>query len=1403
MTVGHAASVRSVPDETLSGAEVECMLAQRIPARQSDLRAAFQTLDTEGNFTVTTGEFRRVIEGFLLPLSQPQFDALLTKVPKRGNGSVAYMEFLRKYCRASTAVSRCCTRSRQRPMMLGEMQCCLKDKIANNLKNITRAFRLFDHNQDGRIQRHELRRILDCYCVPLSDQEFHRLWSHYSPNKAGTISYRVFLEKLGVDCENYRKLGCQESVKSVLNWEAVNQDNKRRQEEAWTPADRALPSRELTLDQIQIAFLKKMRMHYGDVWRGLQAFDVTRSGFVSQEDLKSVLSNFLFPMSDTTFQGLFRDLAQKDEQMPKARGDPVQGSSSEQPGSGMVQQKQPDVDEVFPLLKRAFLMLDAGEDGKVTRAEFRRVMEGPAFRLTDRQLKELMILLDPEHAGIIQCQRILEILQPQEGTPVEGLLRDKLCEHLTLVMEELACYDHGQNGTVHQEELRKVIQSYGLPLSDSHFHRLCEPCMDSGRVVYSQFLKRLGVSRGSNEAENTGKAPGLAERSRSSHPSHVESIRSRAVQDTVLKKLRDSLSLQNTSLQDLLLKTGRDSGGMLSLKHFKRILEDRGIILDPQEFHILAKALGFKDGSLSHSDLLGKYEENVRGQRSAYRQRSGSDRSNGGGLGLMTAEDCLSQLKGRIKERHGDILSAFLVMDKNHDGLVSRNDFRGLYNSLLFVAKETEYQRLLELLGLKPGATLNYSDFFNMIQSINKIGAQPHPANRTMQSVSQASDQVHGHLVTRARSGWSEMAKTFSQIDEDGQGLVYKKDLRQLLYTYALPITPNEFEKLWSRYDVEGKGYLTHSEFLRKLGVDPEGERRGLSHVIEEEQSELQRQADTVGMETPHTRAMLRDVGEVIRGNYQDFSVTLTRLDEKRDGRVTVKDLQALLQKHSCLLEEGHLIQLLNNLNITVENGKLPYLDFLRAFDKQAVPATPDPPVQQESVEGLSTERALLRIREVVALSFNTLHKAFSAFDKSGKGTVPALEFRRVLDHFCVRLSDRQLRHLLAKLRVNEEDHTIPWREFLLRFHPDNQETTEEWLEKVRRAGQPAKSRPLPIEDVLGRIQEVVSAKLYTITKEMADLDYAHINVISKEDFRSICDHHFMRLTLEQFENLWNQLPVNAFGNLEYREFLKRFSGVTGEKPPSPERGCPSKGSPSPSRSEVAPSVLRRPKTAPCTIGHSQSAEQKEQTGRPSTAGGRATPLQNGEVAERRLRSQMQSCWRVVQRRCRDQDTEGAGHISVDSFLAIMGDLHVKMTQPELEQLAAKHDIKINGTLSYPDFLRQFVLSLKPQATPAFHRPKVPLPRRPMSAGVLSGQCLAAMLRIHGLVQRFWRPMRQSFITFDRTRSGHISLGDFRQVLGQYSINLSEDEVFHLSSYFDKNLSGKISYNDFLHTFLT
>ena len=55
---------------------------------------------------------------------------------------------------------------------------------------------------------------------------------------------------------------------------------------------------------------------------------------------------------------------------------------------------------------------------------------------------------------------------------------------------------------------------------------------------------------------------------------------------------------------------------------------------------------------------------------------------------------------------------------------------------------------------------------------------------------------------------------------------------------------------------------------------------------------------------------------------------------------------------------------------------------------------------------------------------------------------------------------------------------------------------------------------------------------------------------------------------------------------------------------------------------------------------------------------------------------------------------------------------------------------------------------------------------------------------------------------YDEGGTGFLSVADFRKVLRQYGVNLSEEEFFHLLEYYDKTLSAKISYNDFLRAFL-
>lgn len=89
-----------------------------------------------------------------------------------------------------------------------------------------------------------------------------------------------------------------------------------------------------------------------------------------------------------------------------------------------------------------------------------------------------------------------------------------------------------------------------------------------------------------------------------------------------------------------------------------------------------------------------------------------------------------------------------------------------------------------------------------------------------------------------------------------------------------------------------------------------------------------------------------------------------------------------------------------------------------------------------------------------------------------------------------------------------------------------------------------------------------------------------------------------------------------------------------------------------------------------------------------------------------------------------------------------------------------------------------------------------------VSAGHTSTYFYDAMIRLRECVVQNWKEMRRLFRSMDRDNQGAIPSLDFRYVLRQFSVNLEEDEFFHLLSYYDKNLNGMIAYNDFIKAYL-
>ena len=50
----------------------------------------------------------------------------------------------------------------------------LQDKVKANAKDFIKSFHLYDYNRDGRVQRHDFRKVLDNNALKLNDSQFDK-----------------------------------------------------------------------------------------------------------------------------------------------------------------------------------------------------------------------------------------------------------------------------------------------------------------------------------------------------------------------------------------------------------------------------------------------------------------------------------------------------------------------------------------------------------------------------------------------------------------------------------------------------------------------------------------------------------------------------------------------------------------------------------------------------------------------------------------------------------------------------------------------------------------------------------------------------------------------------------------------------------------------------------------------------------------------------------------------------------------------------------------------------------------------------------------------------------------------------------------------------------------------------
>ncbi|XP_052069905.1 EF-hand calcium-binding domain-containing protein 6-like isoform X10 [Mytilus californianus] len=779
----------------------------------------------------------------------------------------------------------------------------------------------------------------------------------------------------------------------------------------------------------------------------------------------------------------------------------------------------------------------------------------------------------------------------------------------------------------------------------------------------------------------------------------------------------------------------------------------------------------------------------------------------------LTIQDLEASLKQKIKGSYFEIRKRFRDNDPEQKGNVSREALHRILVTILNVSlSQNVYNRLMERIGLRDKQVINYAEFFAYFRD----GPEPNdypgwmdPVQRQYQDKAVMSSlQVHSNLKEKAKQRFLDIADLIPQLNPGGSGRIMKPEFKQMLNKLMFYMEDSEFEKLWKKYDPANSGTISSETFLKALGItlQENGENGRLSPIAEITSSRTPRKKEI-------ERKQSLDVERWLKNKFREGCVQMKEAFEARDaknnGLVTFDGFLEVLCKYGLNLEKKLLSAFLSRCSVKPQRDGVPYREFLHRFQDRSeagmthnilnskkhrlVRLVGDRPASPGNVSTMSGIE--VQLMNMFQRDFLSLLGTLKSIDNHNTNVISQEEFRAAIEsRFSLTLRDDQYESFLDRLPL-DEDGNVKYAEFLQFF--DTKGMAPSLFGKKQAAGPVPVPAPLPNvmeemivpqadrlvveeepldytsrkrsnEELFNLVKDLLTRKFQDVERAFQDIDEINTKRLTQELMFQLLNRFDIKPEISRGEirEIWKTFITNTDKTLDYLQFVRHF-GFSARSAHFPNAKV------NPPRKGDADFMIRSRKLN-CA----------------------ADMLQDS------LRSKIDYMWEELRKEFVGMDPYGTGYVTREEFKDVLTELCVHLSEFETRSLSDKFELRQDGRVSYIEFLKPFALKKQMwrHGNNMLSLLQHPQPEIPIADIVEPPQ-----RGLHGITSKLrqklagdWKNIRRAFKKLDRANDGYLNVNEFRSVLKLANVILDEEEVYHVLTQFDNNMSGKISYERFI-----